>query len=74
MERTILKHTELNRRVNEVFDLKNHETVWDVCVDNMDNVRVALEDEETEWDYIPNMNERPQALDYILGKRDDFND
>ena len=74
MEKTKLRHNELNKRVNEVFDLKDNETVWDVYVDNMNNVRVTLDDGETEWDYIPDMSKRPQALDYILGKRNNFND
>lgn len=74
MKKTKLKFNELNKRANEVFDLKEEETVWDVEIDNMDNVRVTLDDGETEWDYIPDMNSRPQALAYLMGERNDFND
>ena len=74
MKKTNLKFNELNKRANEVFDLKEEETVWEVEIDNMGNVRVTLDDGETEWDYIPDMNSRPQALAYLLGERDDFND
>ena len=74
MKKTKLKFNELNKRANEVFDLKEEETVWDVEIDNMDNVRVTLDDGETEWDYIPDMDSRPQALAYLMGERDDFND
>ena len=26
------------------------------------------------FDYEPDMTDRPEALDYLMGKRDDFND
>lgn len=74
MKKTNLKFNELNKRANEIFDLKEEETVWDVEIDNMNNVRVTLDDGETEWDYIPDMSNRPQALAYLLGERNDFND
>ena len=71
----MLDKSELNRRANEVFLMDENEIVEDVR-GTIDDVRVTIHNRKTDerWDYIPNMSERPQALDYLLGKRDDFND
>lgn len=74
MKKTKLKFKAMNKRANEVFDLKNNETVWDIYIDDLGNVRVTLDDGETEWDYIPDMSNRPQALAYLMGERNTFND
>ena len=76
MLRTRCGHIELNKRANEVFILERDEEIFDVSVDDDGTVRVYMtEDNElTPFDYIPDMTERPQALDYLLGKRDNFND
>lgn len=76
--RTTLNLTELNKRAEEVFDLQEGDYIFDVEV-IYGQVYVNME-ETTEkgdiviFDYKPDMSERPQALDYLLGLRDDFND
>lgn len=76
--RTTLNLTELNKRAEEVFDLQEGDYIFDVEV-IYGQVYVNME-EITEkgdiviFDYKPDMSERPQALAYLLGQRDDFND
>ena len=76
--RTTLNTEELNRRCDEVFDLQEDDYIWDVEV--IDGQVYVNMEEITEkgdmviFDYKPDMSERPEALDYLLGLRDDFND
>ena len=80
MEQSILEQTELNKRADEVFDLRPGDFIYDVYVEDDGSVRVSMHeiDDETgdyvDFDYKPDMTERPEALDYLMGKRDDFND
>ena len=77
---TNLSIPELNNRMDEVFDMKEGDYVRGIVV--YDNGLVSIDMEELEestrrvvpLDYRPDMSERPQALDYLLGKRNDFND
>lgn len=80
MERTKLNHEELNKRANEVFCLDRGEVCWGMGIDDEGPFVVMTEyDPETKSDthpftYLPDMSERPEALDYLMGKRDNFND
>ena len=70
-----MEQTELNRRADEVFCLDEGDVVISVSGDiNATRVRIYNENSGLEWDLLPDMSDRPQALDYLLGKRNDFND
>ena len=80
MTHTTLNFDVLNKRCDEVFDLQEGDIVYDIAVDSNGDVVVNMSEYDPDmqrdviFDYKPNMSERPQALDYLLGKRDDFND
>ena len=80
MEMSNLDQEELNKRAGEVFDLKIGDYVYDVCVEDDGSVRIPmreLSDLDCDWvdfDYLPDMTERPEALAYLKGERGDFND
>lgn len=72
---------ELNSRVEKVFDLKETEAVFNAFVEKGGQLVIVIEDcgADSEWDtitheYRPNMKDRPQALAYIMGERNNFND
>lgn len=66
---------ELNQRADKVFCLDEGDVVVSVDGDTKSTrVRMFNENSGLEWDLMPDMSERPQALDYLLGKRNDFND
>lgn len=70
-----INFVELNKRANEVFLLDEGDLV--ISVDGeKDSVRVRMYNEISglEWDLMPDMTERPEALDYLKGERGDFND
>jgi len=69
---------ELNKRAGEVFELQEDDYIYSVDVVN-DEVIVNMEEVDEKgrtyiFDYKPDMSERPEALDYLLGLRNDFND
>ena len=69
-----MEFDELNKRANEVFYLDEGDYVIEVSGDTY-STRVRMVDKNfCEFDLMPDMSDRPQALDYLLGKRDDFND
>ena len=76
--KTTLNTEELNKRAEEVFELQEGDYIWDVEV--IDGQVYVNMEEVTEkgdtviFDYKPDMSKRPEALDYLLGLRDDFND
>ena len=66
---------ELQKRADEVFCLDEGDLV--ISVDGeKDSTRVRMYNEisELEWDLLPDMTERPEALAYLKGERGDFND
>ena len=81
MVKSTLNEFELNERANEVFELYTGDYVYSVTVQDDGRVQVLM-DEAAEgsstkkvlFNYEPDMTDRPQALDYLLGRRDDFND
>ena len=79
--RTILDLDTLNKRAAEVFELQADDYVWDGSKEDS-IVTITMEENGTKvegfrrviFDYKPDMSERPEALDYLLGLRDNFND
>ena len=70
-----LNFAELNKRADEVFLLDEGDIV--VSVDGeKDSTKVRMYNEISglEWDLMPDMTERPEALAYLKGERGDFND
>ena len=79
MEMSNLDQEELNKRAGEVFDLRIGDYVYDVRVEDDGSVKIPMRElsedgEYVDFDYRPNMGDRQEALDYLLGKRDDFDD
>ena len=79
MEQSNLDQTELNKRADEVFDLREGDFIYDVFIEDDGGVKVSMRELDEDGDYVdfnylPDMSDRPQALDYLMGKRDDFND
>ena len=66
---------ELQKRASEVFLLDEGDLV--ISVDGeKDSTRVRMYNEISglEWDLLPDMTERPNALLYLLGQVDSFDD
>ena len=66
---------ELQKRADEVFCLDDGDLV--ISVDGeKDSTRIRMYNEISglEWDLLPDMTERPEALAYLKGERGDFND
>lgn len=83
MKQTNLSLDELNKRAGEVFELQEGDYIYDVEVNDgkidIDSVTVNMEEVDEKgrivnFDYKPDMTERLEALDYLLGLRNDFND
>lgn len=80
MEMSNLNQEELNRRAEEVFDLAPADYIYDVIIEDDGTVKIPMRELSTldgdyvDFDYLPDMSERPEALDYLMGKRDNFND
>lgn len=70
---------EINRRCDQVFNMNDGDFVWGIYLDD-GQLLVEMEEinEEGEssgiFNYEPDMTERPEALAYLMGERDDFND
>ena len=66
---------ELQKRANEVFLLDEGDLVISVEGEK-DSTRIKMYNEISglEWDLLPDMTERPEALAYLKGERGDFND
>ena len=70
-----LSFEKLQQRADEVFLLDEGDLI--ISVDGEGNntrVRMFNEISGLEWDLMPDMTERPQALAYLKGERNDFND
>ena len=70
-----LSFEKLQQRAEEVFLLDEGDLIISVDGEG-NNTRVRMFNEITglEWDLMPDMTERPQALAYLKGERNDFND
>lgn len=70
------------KRCEEVFETKEGEEYCDIRVEDDGKVRIGVvevspKEKGSNWiyfEYEPDMTERPQALAYLMGERDDFND
>ena len=70
-----INFAELQKRADEVFCLDEGDLV--ILVDGeKDSTRIRMYNEISglEWDFMPDMTERPNALLYLKGERGDFND
>ena len=70
-----INFAELQKRADEVFCLDEGDLV--ISVDGeKDSTRIRMYNEISglEWDLLPDMTERPNALLYLLGKVDSFDD
>ena len=70
-----INFAELQKRADEVFCLDEGDLV--ISVDGeKDSTRVRMYNEISglEWDLLPDMTERLEALAYLKGERGDFND
>ena len=70
-----INFAELQKRADEVFCLDEGDLV--ISVDGEKDstiVRMYNEISGLEWDLLPDMTERQQALAYLKGERGDFND
>jgi hypothetical protein len=76
----IMDTNELNRRCDQVFNMNDSDFVWGVYLTSDGQLLVEMEEinEEGEssgiFNYEPDMEERPEALAYLMGERNDFND
>jgi hypothetical protein len=73
-----LDQQELNRRAAEVFELQEDDYIYSIeQIDDRVYVNMSEVDEKGNtviFDYIPDMTERPEALAYLMGERDNFDD
>ena len=70
-----INFAELQKRADKVFCLDEGDLV--ISVDGeKDSTRIRMYNEISglEWDLLPDMTERPNALLYLLGKVDSFDD
>ena len=69
-----LSFEELNKRADEVFCLDEGDEIISVSGEGS-CVRVRMIDKDgLEFDLMPDMTERPEALAYLKGERNDFHD
>ena len=70
-----INFVELQKRANEVFLLDEGDLVISVEGEK-DSTRIKMYNDISglEWDLLPDMTERQQALAYLKGDRGDFND
>ena len=70
-----INFVEVQKRANEVFLLDEGDLVISIKGEK-DSTRIKMYNEISglEWDFMPDMTERPEALAYLKGERGDFND
>lgn len=73
-----MENQEFNKRCCEVFEDEGSIHFHSIKIEN-DNIKIAMSEIDEngnimDFDYCPDMSDRPQALDYLLGKRNNFND
>lgn len=75
-----MTQTEFNKRCDEVFESREGDEYYyveEVFSDGRVSIAMSELDEDgdrTVFFYEPDMSERPEALAYLLGQRDYFND
>ena len=74
----MMSQQELNKRGAEVFCLRPGDYIYDVYVEDGQTIipmrELGEDGDYVDFKYLPDMSNRPEALDYLLGKRNDFND
>lgn len=71
---------EMNERCNQVFEMQEDDFVWGIYLTSDGQLKVEMEEVDEDGNnsgifyYEPDMTERPEALSYLMGERDDFND
>lgn len=73
-----LNQKEFNKRCHEVFFSQEGDYYYSIEVKDS-KVSINMEEETADgntviFDYEPDMTERPEALAYLMGERDNFND
>lgn len=80
MRNTKLDIDKINSRCKEVFDMQEGDFVWNIYLTDDSQLLVEMQEMDEDgnissiFDYEPDMTERPEALAYLMGERDDFND
>lgn len=79
MKTSDLSQDELNKRAAEVFCLRPGDYIYDMTVEDDGSVVISMRELGEDGDYVdfkyrPYMADRPEALDYLMGERNDFND
>lgn len=79
MKKTKLNIVELNRRAEEVFELKENDYICGLQVTDDDTVKLTVQEVLEDgtpvvFDYLPDMTGRPEALAYMLGETNQFSD
>ena len=70
-----INFAELQKRADKVFCLDEGDLVISVDGEKgSTRIRMYNEISGLEWDLLPDMTERPEALAYLKGERGDFND
>ena len=70
-----INFAELQKRADKVFCLDEGDLVISVEGEkNSTRIRMYNEISGLEWDLLPDMTERPEALQYLRGKRNTFSD
>ena len=71
-----LTQKEFDKRCHEVFESFEGDEYFTMFFDSNDQPHIVMQEQfhDYSFDYEPNMTERPQALAYLMGERNDFND
>lgn len=71
---------EFQKRCKQVFVTNRHDEFLEIKVNRRGTVIIEMREHDYDnlnapiFHYKPNMSARPEALDYLLGLREDFND
>jgi hypothetical protein len=82
MRRGTLPQEEFEKRCLEVFDTQDGEEYYGIRIEDDGQIYIEMgetgtKEEQFRWvyfDYKPEMSGRSEALAYLMGERDDFND
>jgi hypothetical protein len=82
MRRGTLPQEEFEKRCEEVFCTQEGEEYYGIRIEDDGQIYIEMgetgtKEEQFRWvyfDYKPEMSGRPEALAYLMGERDDFND
>lgn len=77
-----LSQEDFQKRCEEVFDTQDGEEYYGIRIEDDGQIYIEVGETGTKeegfawvyFDYKPDMTDRPEALAYLMGDRDDFND